>query len=69
MQSSWRTGRAAPPSEIAASPISLSAKDIQMMKLAADKRSMGNPGARTSSSWMPVIARLPRTNSKPPRMF
>ena len=25
-----------------------------MMRLAADKRSMGNPGARTSSSWMPV---------------
>ena len=32
------------------------AKDIQMMKLAADKRSMGNPGARTSSAWMPVTA-------------
>jgi pyruvate dehydrogenase (quinone) len=30
-------------------------KDTQMMRLAADKRSMGNPGARTSSSWMPVI--------------
>jgi pyruvate dehydrogenase (quinone) len=26
-----------------------------MMRLAADKRSMGNPGARTSSSWVPVI--------------
>jgi pyruvate dehydrogenase (quinone) len=26
-----------------------------MMRLAADKRSMGNPGARTSSSWLPVI--------------
>jgi hypothetical protein len=24
-------------------------------RLPADKRSMGNPGARTSSSWMPVI--------------
>ena len=30
-------------------------KDTQMMRLAADKRSMGNPGARTSSSWMPVV--------------
>jgi pyruvate dehydrogenase (quinone) len=30
-------------------------KDVQMMCLAADKRSMGNPGARTSSSWMPVV--------------
>jgi pyruvate dehydrogenase (quinone) len=32
------------------------AKDTQMMKLSADKRSMGNPGARTSSAWMPVSA-------------
>ena len=32
------------------------AKDTQMMRLAADKRSMGNPGARTSSSWMPVVS-------------
>jgi pyruvate dehydrogenase (quinone) len=30
-------------------------KDTQMMRLAADKRSMGNPGARTSSSWTPII--------------
>jgi pyruvate dehydrogenase (quinone) len=30
-------------------------KDTQMMRLGADKRSMGNPGARTSSSWVPVI--------------
>ena len=30
------------------------AKDTQRMKLAADKRSMGNPGARSSSAWMPV---------------
>src|SRR5437763_6201482 len=29
-------------------------KDVQMMKLAADKRSMRNPGARTSSSWLPA---------------
>jgi pyruvate dehydrogenase (quinone) len=34
-------------------------KDTQMMRLAADKRSMGNPGARTSSSWMPVINQPP----------
>ena len=32
------------------------AKDTQMMRLAADKRSMGNPGARASSSWMPVVS-------------
>ena len=30
-------------------------KDVQIMRLAADKRSIGNPGARTSSSWMPVV--------------
>jgi pyruvate dehydrogenase (quinone) len=34
-------------------------KDTQMMRLAADKRSMGNPGARTSSSWVPVINQPP----------
>src|ERR1700679_4041054 len=34
-------------------------KDTQMMRLAADKRSMGNPGARTSSSWIPVIKQPP----------
>jgi pyruvate dehydrogenase (quinone)/pyruvate decarboxylase len=34
-------------------------KDTQMMRLPADKRSMGNPGARTSSSWMPVINQPP----------
>jgi pyruvate dehydrogenase (quinone) len=34
-------------------------KDTQMMRLAADKRSMGNPGARTSSAWMPVINQPP----------
>ncbi len=32
------------------------AKDVQMMNLAADKRSMGNPGIRTSSSWSPPNA-------------
>jgi pyruvate dehydrogenase (quinone) len=30
-------------------------KDVQMTRRTADKRSMGNPGARTSSSWMPVV--------------
>jgi pyruvate dehydrogenase (quinone) len=30
------------------------AKDVQMMKLSADKPSMENHGARTSSSWLPV---------------
>jgi pyruvate dehydrogenase (quinone) len=34
-------------------------KDTQMMKLAADKRSMGNPGARSSSSWMPATTQPP----------
>ena len=34
-------------------------KDTQMMRLAADKRSMGNPGARTSSSWVPVVNQPP----------
>jgi pyruvate dehydrogenase (quinone) len=34
-------------------------KDTQMMRLAADRRSMGNPGARTSSSWMPVVNQPP----------
>jgi pyruvate dehydrogenase (quinone) len=28
-------------------------KDVQMMKLSADKKSMRNPGARSSSSWSP----------------
>ena len=30
------------------------AKDTQLMKLSADKRSMRNPGARSSSSWVPA---------------
>jgi pyruvate dehydrogenase (quinone) len=34
-------------------------KDTQMIRLAGDKRSMGNPGARTSSSWVPVINQPP----------
>ena len=29
-------------------------KDVQMTKISADKRSMRNPGARTSSSWLPA---------------
>jgi pyruvate dehydrogenase (quinone)/pyruvate decarboxylase len=36
------------------------AKDVQMMKLAADRRSPGNPGARTSSSWTPPLAVPPQ---------
>ena len=35
------------------------AKDVQMMKQSADRRSMRNPGARTSSSWMPAISTPP----------
>lgn len=35
------------------------AKDVQMMKRAADKRSMRNPGARTSSAWLPALAAPP----------
>jgi pyruvate dehydrogenase (quinone)/pyruvate decarboxylase len=34
-------------------------KDTQRIRLAADKRFMGNPGARTSSSRMPVINQPP----------
>jgi pyruvate dehydrogenase (quinone) len=30
-------------------------KDVQMIKLSADKRSTRNPGARTSSSWEPAL--------------
>ena len=30
-------------------------KDVQMMKLSAEKRSMRNPGARSSSSWSPPL--------------
>src|SRR5580693_6718885 len=37
----------------------LVSKDTQMMRLAADKRSIGNPGARTSSSWMPAVNQPP----------
>jgi pyruvate dehydrogenase (quinone) len=34
-------------------------KDVQMMKRSADKRSMRNPGARSSSSWSPPLPRPP----------
>ena len=34
-------------------------KDVQMMRLSADKRSMGNPGGRTSSSWTAVVNQPP----------
>jgi pyruvate dehydrogenase (quinone)/pyruvate decarboxylase len=34
-------------------------KDVQQMTRAMDKRSMRNPGARTSSSWTPVAAAPP----------
>jgi pyruvate dehydrogenase (quinone) len=35
-------------------------KDTQMMKRSADKRSMGNPGARSSSSWSTVATQPPQ---------
>jgi pyruvate dehydrogenase (quinone) len=34
-------------------------KDVQAMKLSADKRSMRNPGARSSSSWSPPLSAPP----------
>jgi pyruvate dehydrogenase (quinone) len=34
-------------------------KDVQMTKRSADKRSMRNPGARSSSSWSPPLPRPP----------
>jgi pyruvate dehydrogenase (quinone) len=34
-------------------------KDVQMMKRAADTRSMRNPGARSSSSWSPPLPAPP----------
>ena len=43
------------------------AKDVQMMKRSADKRSMRNPGARTSSSWVPAISVPPADQLKPRR--
>jgi len=35
------------------------AKDVQMMKRSSDKRSMRNPGARSSSSWAPPLSAPP----------
>src|SRR6202012_4088895 len=35
------------------------AKDVQMMKLSADKTSMRNPGARTPCPWSPPAAAPP----------
>jgi len=35
------------------------AKDVQRMKRSEDKRSMRNPGARTSSSWTPQLSAPP----------
>src|SRR5580692_4601823 len=34
-------------------------KDVQLMKLSAGKRSMRNPGARSSSSWSPPLSAPP----------
>ncbi|MBW0005945.1 MAG: pyruvate oxidase [Hyphomicrobiales bacterium] len=34
-------------------------KDVQMMKMSADKRSLRNPGARSSSSWSPPLPTPP----------
>jgi pyruvate dehydrogenase (quinone) len=39
-------------------------KDIQMMKRSADKRSMRNPGARSSSSWTATISAPPMDQLK-----
>lgn len=39
-------------------------KDIQMMKLSADKRSMRNPGTRSSSSWSPPLSAPPTDQLK-----
>src|SRR3984957_6728425 len=39
-------------------------KDVQMMKFSADKRSTRNPGARTSSSWLPAAPVPPAAQLK-----
>ncbi|THD57492.1 MAG: pyruvate oxidase [Phenylobacterium sp.] len=39
-------------------------KDVQQMKRSADKRSMRNPGARSSSSWSPPLAAPPADQLK-----
>lgn len=40
-------------------------KDVQLTKLSADKRSMRNPGARTSSSWSPPSPTPPVEQLRP----
>jgi pyruvate dehydrogenase (quinone) len=39
-------------------------KDVQLMKLSADKRSMRNPGARSSTSWSPPLSAPPSDQLK-----
>lgn len=39
-------------------------KDVQVMKLSADKRSMRNPGARSSTSWSPPLSAPPADQLK-----
>jgi pyruvate dehydrogenase (quinone) len=39
-------------------------KDVQLMKLSADKRSMRNPGARSSTSWSPPLSAPPADQLK-----
>src|ERR1700744_3220278 len=39
-------------------------KDVQLMKLADDKRSMRNPEARSSSSWSPPLSAPPQDQLK-----
>jgi pyruvate dehydrogenase (quinone) len=39
-------------------------KDVQLMKLSADKRSMRNPGSRSSSSWSPPLSAPPMDQLK-----
>jgi pyruvate dehydrogenase (quinone) len=39
-------------------------KDVQLMKLSADKRSMRNPGARSSTSWSPPLSAPPSNQLK-----
>ena len=39
-------------------------KDVQLMKLSADKRSMRNPGARSSSSWSPPLSAPPARSAE-----
>jgi pyruvate dehydrogenase (quinone) len=39
-------------------------KDVQLMKLSADKHSMRNPGARSSTSWSPPLSAPPADQLK-----